>query len=164
MFRSFHFLHTFIATFFLPYLYLMEEWRIPGKFPSPNIFISVICNKHTRSVLQTLFLLLPSFSVLFQEAKMFIWIPWFVCRRLLEYCLTPVSIIRLTVQKLILPFQPKTLPDKKILWKFRRLLHSFTAFTPSYKERNILVSSRFHPTFCPHHNPLSVFALLIWNY
>jgi hypothetical protein len=96
---------------------------------------------------------------------MFIWIPWFVCIRLLEYGLTPVStrIIRLTVQKLILPVLPKTFPDKKILWKFRRLLHSFTAFTPSYKERNILVFSQFHPTFSLRHIPLSVSALLISN-
>jgi len=149
---------------FLPYLYLMEEWKIPSKFPSPNIFSSFICNKPTRSVLPTLFLLLPSFSLLFQEVKIFIWIPWFLCSRLLEYGLLPVSIMRLTVQKLILPFLPKTLPDRKILWKFRSLLHSFTSFTPSYKERNILVSSRFHPTFCLRHIPLSVSALLIWNY
>lgn len=92
----------------------MEKWTILGKFPSAKIFSSFICNKRTRSILPTLFFLLPSFSLLFQEVKMFIWVPWFVCRRLLEYGLKPVSLIRLRVQKLILPLLLKTLPDLRL--------------------------------------------------
>jgi hypothetical protein len=127
----------------------MEKWTIPGEFPSPNIFSSFICNKRTRSVLPTLFLLHPSFSLLFQEVKIFIWIPWFVCSRLLEYGLTPVSIIRLRVQKLISPFLPKMLHDKKILWKFRRSLAFFHSFHTIVQRTKYSCFLAISPDFLP---------------
>jgi hypothetical protein len=52
-------------------------------------------------------------------------------------------------------------PRMKILWRSSRLLHSFKAFTSSFKERNILVSSRFPPVFCLRLSPLPVPVLMI---
>jgi hypothetical protein len=157
MLKTFHFPYTVTATFFNPTVTSWKSEQYMGSFqPQTFSVASSVTNVLDLCSWHSFFFFFFFFFFLVISRGKNVYFNSMVCvqQTVRIYFNAGVYKKRLTVQKLILPFLPKTLPDKKILWKFRRLLHSFTAFTPSYKERNILVSSRFHPTFCLRHIPV----------